>query len=84
MTWREWLCPVVTVNLRQYARIRRQSFIIADQDRIIEGLTARLRRIQSDVDLIAACLPVEKRDLALSLVRDRHRIEDLDTIEEAG
>lgn len=70
--------------LRQAARISRQAAIIADQDRIIDGLTARLRRMQSDVDLIAACLPADKRGLALSLVRDRHRIEDLDTYEEAG
>ena len=83
MTWREWLCPVVTVNLRQFARIRRQAFIIADQDQIIENLRTRLRRIQDDVDLIAACLPAERRALALSLVRDRHRIDALDTYEEA-
>ena len=84
MTWREWLAPVVTVNLRQYARIQRQSRIIADQDRIIDGLTERLRRLYADVDLLACCVPVDHRQDALALVRDRHRIEDLDEIEEAG
>lgn len=78
MNLAEWLAPVVTVNARQARRIRSQTRIIETQDQVIETLRTRLARIQADVDLLGACLPREKRALALSLVRDRHRIEDLD------
>lgn len=81
MTAREWLFPVVSMNLRLYRRTRVQSATILRQHEQIERLTARLRRIQSDVELLGACIPPDKRDMALGLVRDRHRIEDL---EEAG
>lgn len=76
--------PLIGLVFRQAARIRRQMSMLDRQQAQIEGLTARLRRIQADVDLLGACLPVEKRDLALSLVRDRHRIVDGDITAEAG
>ena len=69
--------------VRQALLIARLSRENAAKDEVIDRLRTRLQRIQSDVELIAACIPPEKRDLALSLVRDRHRIEDGHIIEEA-
>lgn len=81
MNLAEWLAPVVTVNVRQARRIRAQRELLIDQAVRIEALTERLRRIHADVELLGACLPREKRGLALALVRDRHRIEDLEETE---
>jgi hypothetical protein len=73
--------PVLALVARQASRIQRQTDLLRRQDEVIETLRGRLRRIQSDVELLGACIPPDKRDMALGLVRDRHRIEDL---EEAG
>ena len=62
-------------------RLRRA---LAERDVQVDALTARLRRIQADVDLLACCVPVDHRQDALALVRDRHRIESGDIIEEVG
>lgn len=71
------------ITFRQALTIRRQARLLDAQDHTIEGLTAQLRRIQADVELLACTIPPAKRTLALSLVRDRHRIEDGHIIEEA-
>jgi hypothetical protein len=76
--------PLIRMVFRQASRIRRQAAIIDQQQHAIETLSARLRRLYADVELLGACIAPEKRHLALSLVRDRHRIEDLDQTEVAG
>ena len=76
--------PLVGLAYRlavENCRLRRA---LAERDVQVDGLTERLRRLYADVDLLACCVPVDHRQDALALVRDRHRIEDLDEIEEVG
>lgn len=73
--------PIIAIALSLADKNWRLTRRLAERDRQVAGLTARLRRIQSDVELLGACIPHDKRDMALGLVRDRHRIEDLDEAE---
>jgi hypothetical protein len=61
------------------AQLKRE---LRQRDEQIDGLTARIRRMTSDIDLVTACLPAADRKIALQLVRDLHRIENLDEVEQ--
>jgi hypothetical protein len=70
------IAPVLRANARQAKSIRTLRHTTEMQSETIADLQCTLARIRSDVELLGACIPHERRALALALVRDRHRIED--------
>lgn len=48
---------------------------LATQTIVIANLRAQVRRMSADMDLLALCVPRDRRADALALVRDRAEIE---------
>lgn len=92
--------PLLSICLRQATRIRflvrlteRQAAHIAMlQRRLAEAevcdpnadLHTENERLRGEMDLLALCIPHNRRDIALALLRDRRRIERGDIVREAG
>lgn len=69
--------PLIALLFRQAQRIERQAAKLDRQEKVIANLRSQVRRLRSDAELVALCIPQDRRKAAMALVRDRHAVENL-------